>query len=259
MAIPVSTAITTTIGINQPNPPFSLNVSTSTTLKIFVFSNATISPTFNPVTDINPATIVVNGVPFPTATIAADPVDENGDGIPDAIITISPVSALNLQNGVQTITLTGRTLATAANSNKVFSGSAQVTVTGATSGGGGTGTLPPVSTVSPSFGFPISSAAAPLYGGSLVPSLTDLSPYPWTPITVKRAYQQFLPTLPFRLRHQQIYHKFTQVRRFAAINGHNGYKTNTLGQKVFNRAHYQHGFFPPKTKANLAPHNGLIP
>ena len=65
-------------------------------LQIFVFSNAAITPPFAPVTEINPATVVVNGVAFPNATLAQDPVDENKDGIPDAIITITPRSALGL-------------------------------------------------------------------------------------------------------------------------------------------------------------------
>lgn len=257
LAIPVSNAISTTIGINKPTGPFSLNLTASTTLKIYVFSNGTINPAFNPATDINPATIVVNGVPFPNATIARDPVDENGDGIPDAIITITPVSSLNLANGIQTITLTGRTLSTAPNANRVFTGSAQVTVSGAAGGGGGGGGLPAIFAVSPSFGFPVSGATAPLYGGRLVPSLNDLSPYLWTPLSLRRAYRQFLPNIYYRNRHEQIYHHY-QKSHFAN-RYYSSYETRTLGQKVFDRGHYKHGFFPPKYVRNPLPHNGFIP
>ena len=62
-----------------------------------------------PVTDIDPTTVKVNGVAFPDATIAQDTDTANYlNGIPDAIITISPRSALNLPNGSQTITITGQ-------------------------------------------------------------------------------------------------------------------------------------------------------
>ena len=49
------------------------------------------SPSFTPVTDINPATVVVNGVAFPNATLTPDPNTADWvNGIQDAIITITP-------------------------------------------------------------------------------------------------------------------------------------------------------------------------
>ncbi|MEJ7639064.1 MAG: hypothetical protein WKF75_14105 [Singulisphaera sp.] len=50
----------------------SSSATTPATLQIFVFSNADADPDFNPVTDIDPTTIVINGVAFPDAIITED-------------------------------------------------------------------------------------------------------------------------------------------------------------------------------------------
>ena len=73
--IPTSTTITTQIGVGKAPPgPFSINATTPANLQIFVDSTLNSSPTsFMPVTDINPATVKVNGVAFPGATITEDP------------------------------------------------------------------------------------------------------------------------------------------------------------------------------------------
>ena len=56
-----------------------------------------------PVTDIDPTTVTVNGVAFPTATLVGDPNKANWhNGIQDAIITITPRSNLNLSAGTVT-------------------------------------------------------------------------------------------------------------------------------------------------------------
>ena len=57
-------------------------------------------------TDIDPTTIVVNGVAYPNASVAADPNNAN-----QAIITITPRSSLSLPSGTSTLTVTGQTLA----------------------------------------------------------------------------------------------------------------------------------------------------
>ena len=135
--------ITSTIQVDSHNgPPFVVSATTPNTLIIFVFSNANITPTFNPVTALNPATVTVNGVAFPNATISADPIDENNDGIPDAIITISPRS----ENGpagepASPFTLTAKTLANSPFAGQRYSSSTSIVVTnGAVTPGGGGGT-----------------------------------------------------------------------------------------------------------------------
>ncbi|HWE37528.1 MAG TPA: integrin alpha [Isosphaeraceae bacterium] len=243
VAIPPSTALTVTIGVNAAPPgPFTIDLATSTSIQIFVLSNATISPTFNPVTDINPATIVVNGVPFPNATIAADPKDENGDGIPDAIITISPAANLNLTNGVQTITLSGRTLSTAGQSNVRFVGTAQVTVSGAPNNGGGSN-LPPVNSTSPTFGFPNANAAVPTLGSQLVPTVASLSTLVWKPLSTAQAYNQFLPGPYIRQRALQAQGVHVAGRRVSSGRRSSSARDWTLGNEVFTRGNYhpQHG------------------
>ncbi len=51
---PASNAITTTIGVNTPFVPFSINATTPANLQIYVFGTTTASGTFEPVTDIDP-------------------------------------------------------------------------------------------------------------------------------------------------------------------------------------------------------------
>ena len=62
---PVPTFIPVTIGVDAPFPPSRSTPRRRMRWTIYVFSNATVQPTFNPVTDINPATTRVNGVSFP--------------------------------------------------------------------------------------------------------------------------------------------------------------------------------------------------
>src|SRR4029077_14214894 len=105
LPIPPSNTVTTQIGVVQPFGPFTINATTPASLQIFVFGSTTTTPNFMPVTDIDPTTVVVNGVAYPNATIQLDPNTANYlNGIPDAIITINPRSALNLPNGTVNIT-----------------------------------------------------------------------------------------------------------------------------------------------------------
>jgi len=183
-----STSIVTTIGVGKATAPFAIDATTPAALQIFVFS----TPTFAPVTDINPSTIVVNGVAFPNATVTADPVDENGDGVPDAIVTITPRSSLGLTNGNNTITITGTTKAAAGALQ--FTGSASVTVTGATGGGGG-GNLPGLA-VPP--GLQQLTSFPPPNGEHLVPNLDQLKgPAGYQDLPNSVAIAQFLPSRAF--------------------------------------------------------------
>ncbi len=67
--------ITTQIGVGTPFAPFSINATTPADLQIYVFGVAATAttPAFMPVTDIDPTTVIVNGVAFPNATLVEDP------------------------------------------------------------------------------------------------------------------------------------------------------------------------------------------
>lgn len=242
LAVPVSTAITTQIGVGTAFAPFVINATTPAALQIFVFSNNTITPPFRPVTDIDPTTVVVNGVAFPGATIAQDPIDENGDGIPDAIITISPRANLNLANGTQTITITGRTLPSSPNANKQWTGTATVQVTGG-GGGGGSGALPaPIANPFFELNFPQLNNFVPPFGERLVPSLTTLSRAAYKPIPVRVALQQFLPSRAFFVRLSPKLHAQNN-RHLGSRHDDRGGRTSTLGRHVFTRGVFHAGSF----------------
>ncbi|MDX2038935.1 MAG: integrin alpha [Isosphaeraceae bacterium] len=241
LQVPVSTAITTTIGIGQARGPFIINATTPAALDIYVYSNASSSPVFRPVTDIDPTTVVVGGVAYPNATVAADPTDQNGDGITDAIVTITPRANLNLSNGAQTLTVSGRTT-TAAGNNR-WTGSASVTVTGAGGGGGGGGSTNSAgSSLPPGFIAPTSFVGPD--GAALVPTLASLSTYEsYKPIPVSVAIDQYLPNPFFNRRNRAVAHHrsvsdtqgLTSNRPFASRGVH------TLGTRVFTRGKFHAG------------------
>jgi hypothetical protein len=227
LATPVVTTITTTIGVNSFPAPFTLNLA-NTTFQIFVLSNKAAG--FDPVLDINPATLTVNGVAYPSATIAKDPKDENGDGIEDAIITFTPTSNLNLVNGTATITLAGRT--TAATGNNRFSGSATVTVVGGTGGGGG-GAAFAGAAIAPGTVIPVQFI--PPLGSALVPTAAALSTYDtYQPLPETIAFGQFEPSKGWLLRMLVFSGKIKAsdpaIQRHNASGG-----VNTLKPGVFTR------------------------
>ncbi len=196
---PTSNAINTTISVDAPesvSPPYPVNATTPNSMLIYVESTTSTTPAFDPVKDINPATIVVNGVAFPNATIAKDPVDENNDGVEDAIITISPRSNLGLTNNTTSLTITGRTLASSPLPNKVFTGTTTITVSGApvNGGGGGVGTIAPIGAIALTFFQP------PFGADQFVPPPSTLSTFDYKPIPKRVAYHQFLPDLGFQMR-----------------------------------------------------------
>ena len=103
------------------------------------------------------------------------------NGIPDAIITISPRSALNLATGVDTITITGQTLATSPLPNYTWTGTATVTVTG--------GSVTPV--IAAAAGVPTgpvleTTFVSPFGANQYTPSLTALSAFNYQPIPSAR-------------------------------------------------------------------------
>jgi hypothetical protein len=194
--IPAPAGIVTQIGVGTPFAPFTINATTPANLQIFVFSTTSTTPAFAPVTDINPATVVVNGVAFPGATIQQDPnMADWLNGIPTAIITISPRSALNLIAGTTTITITGQTLPSSPLANMTWTGSATVNVTG--------GTTPPViSAIAGIAPGPITDTLLNTHFGveQYVPSLSQLSAYNYQPIPLSVALDQYLPPPGFRQR-----------------------------------------------------------
>lgn len=204
---PINTSIQTQIGVGQPFGPFVVNAATPNALSIYVFSNNTVSPPFAPVTAIDPTTIIVNGVPYPNATITQDPVDENRDGIPDAIITITPRSRLGLTTATTSLTINGRTLTTSPNAGNGFTGTATIAVTGSVvppvigTGGIGLGQvgLPP-GTIFPSSFIPSFSP------DTFVPSIAAMSAYSYKPIPLGVAYDQYLPSHGFQARVYNINH-----------------------------------------------------
>lgn len=238
---PINTAIQTQIGVGQPFGPFIINASNPASLAIYVFSNNTLSPPFQPVTQIDPTTIVVNGVPFSNATIAADPVDENKDGIPDAIITITPRSRINLQATSTTFTITGRTLTNSVQGGKAFSGTAAITVSG--------GVTPPVNVVvgvtsGIQTGTILPTSFTPHFGpDQFVPPITALSAYDYKPIPYSVAYQQYLPGPGFALRMKSFQHPLHLSRVSGNQNSLRGRLSPSLDSHVFTRSKF-HGKTP---------------
>src|SRR5512135_2896584 len=179
---------------------------------------STFSPSFNPVTDIDPATVVVNGVAFPNATIRTDPVDENNDGIPDAIITITPRSNLGLSSTTTTLTISSRTLVTSPNNaNKSWSGTAAIIVTGAPgpvpTPTPGPGLVLPIGTFVPT------SFVPPFGPDHLVPPPSVLSRLDYKAIPLHVAQNQYLPTPGFGVRTFDYFHPGAKHPRNGAATG----------------------------------------
>jgi hypothetical protein len=276
--IPPSNSVTTQIGVGTPFAPFSINATTPANLQIFVFGSTTTTPNFMPVTDINPATVVVNGVAFPTATLAQDPNTNNYlNGIPDAIITISPRAALALPNGVDTITITGQMNATSPLAGFTWTGTATVTVSG--------GNVTPV--INGLAGTPrgpnlITNFIGPFGANQYTPSLTHLSAFNDQPIPTSVALAQFLPPQGFRQRIYSYNHPGKTVGPFLTNRGQNEGRAsginilsseifgwndgrasgiNTLSSKVFNRSrfHAQRNYNYTHKGAKLGLIKGVIP
>ncbi len=247
---PVNTAITTQIGVGQAFGPFSVNATTPATLQIFVFSNADVDPDFNPVTDIDPATLVINGVAFPGAVITADPIDENADGIPDAIITITPRSDIGLLNSTTALSISGRTRSTSVGGSRVFSGTAAITVSGGGGGGGGGGT----GSFATPRGFFFPTQFIPPLGERLVPQLTTLSRLDYKAIPLRVAINQYKPERGFRLRQSNFFGRTKIGRDISSRHDDRGDGVKTLGRDVFTR-----GFFKPGKKVVFTHPERVIP
>ncbi len=101
--------VTTRIGVGRPNAPFLVDAATPSTLDIYVFSTRQNGHVFRPVVEIDPRSVVLNGVRYPNAVVRAASIDRNGDGVRDAVITISPRSALGLNLNTTRLTIRGLT------------------------------------------------------------------------------------------------------------------------------------------------------
>ncbi|MHC5543052.1 hypothetical protein ACYOEI_32930, partial [Singulisphaera rosea] len=234
---PINTTISTQIGVGQPFGPFTVNPTTPAQLQIFVFSNANVSPVFDPVVDINPATIVVNGIAFPNATITKDPTDENNDGIEDAIVTITPRSLLGLTSATTTFTIRGQTLSTSPNPNQTFLGTTTINVSTSGGGGGGNVVVSSVFGTTNNLGFVQPTTFVPQYGpDTYVPPTYALSAYTYKAIPRSVAYKQFLPSSAWKERIRNYYNPKTATHRWRTPENIVGVKVKfTLGQNVHTR------------------------
>jgi FG-GAP repeat len=241
--IPLKTpsAITATLGGVDTFGTFTnINPSTPNTMTLYVESNAKITPAFDPVTQIDPATVTVNGVAFPNATVTKDPIDENGDGIEDAIITITPRSNIGLTTSTTTLTVSGRTKATGPNANQRWIAAAAISVAGGGGGGGqGGGAL--------AGAFPIglirkTKFIAPFGPDRYTPTLQALSGLTsYKAIPYRVAVQQYLPQPGFADRLVRYYYPKLAKRQTESPNPHSGRRTSTLGSHVFTRGKWHAG------------------
>ncbi len=258
--IPAPNSVTTQIGVGTPFAPFSINATTPAALQIFVFGSTTTTPSFMPVTDIDPTTVSVNGVAFPTATLTqdSDTKDYVPGGIPDAIITITPVANLKLTNGTDIITITGKTLATSPLAGFTWTGSASVTVTGGAAPG------PAISAIAaPPTGPVLQTALIPTFGANqFTPSLTALSALNYAPIPLSVAIEQFEPGVGFRARIYAFNHPRAKIK---ANNGQNRDSVasgiNTLSSRVFDRSvfHAQKVFSWEHKTSKIGIVSGVVP
>ena len=102
--------VTTQIGVGHPFGPFSINATTPANLPIYVFGSTATTPELHAGHRHQPRDRHRQRRPLPQRDLAARPANTGHyfNGIPDAIITINPRSALKLPNGVNTITITGQ-------------------------------------------------------------------------------------------------------------------------------------------------------
>jgi hypothetical protein len=240
---PTASTITTLIGAGSKavaGATYTLSATSPANLQIFIDSTTASNPAFNPFRDIDPTTVVVNSVAFPNATIVQDPIDENGDGIPDAIITITPRTNLNLTTDT-TLTITGSTKSTSPNAGKTFFGQALISVTGSNGGGGGGGGTGGGAAI-PAGTF-VPSVFIPQFGpDQYVPSLAELSAYSsYKPIPLNVALRQYEPKPGFALRTQLFFHPKTVLHQFGSRHAHSPGRTETLGRRVFTRGLFQNG------------------
>jgi hypothetical protein len=265
LVIPAPSGYVVQIGVGTPFAPFSINATTPANLQIFVFgvpATATV-PAFMPVTDIDPTTVVVNGVAFPNATLVQDPNTANYlHGIPDAIITISPRANLNLATGTVTFVVTGKTLASSPIPNQSWTGTAAVTVTGGSS-------TPPVGVVAgvPTGPVLFTEFISPYGANQFVPSLSQFNALSYQPIPLDVALNQFGPAPGFAQRNYSYYHPGKKLGPQYTSRGQNQRPDGgtrgitTLSSRVFDRSRFHaQNVYAWTHKAPKTPIlNGVVP
>lgn len=218
--VPSSQTITTRIGVDRPFAPFNISATIPNNLSIYVFGTTTSSgQVFRPVTDINPnAPVIVDGHSYPSATLLPDPNRADWvNGIQDAILVVSPRSALNLTNGTQTMTVSGSIVSTSPLAGLTWNGSATVNVSG-----GGTPTPTPSST---SFSVPAAGPVtattynSPFGASQFVPTLAQLSAYNYAPMPLSVAMQQYQPPPGFNERMYEFNHRGQHLKDYLLLRG----------------------------------------
>lgn len=247
LPVPPNLTIPVQIGVGSATAPFSINASTPNALQIWVSSNATVSPAFQPTTMLsNPTTVTVNGVSY-SAAVAPDG-DFNNDGITDVILTISPRSNLNLTPGsTVTFTVKGQTNETTA---RLWSGSATVQIA----------RLGPPPPVLPGPG--VSAAAAvvsiPSNGEALVPSVQSFSKLIYMPVPASIATMPSKPAVGFSQRLARFYGLVKTSKKHGTKYYNRPDRGNTLGYGVFSRGKFPVGqvrFQAVKTGVYMVPAN----
>ncbi len=236
LATPVSTVITSPIGVDKVQPPFVVNPTTPADMKVFILSRNSNTAGFNPYATIDPNTITVNGVPLPDPSTWKQEPDIDGDGIPDASFTI-PKSVLNLTTSTRTLTVNARTLSSSPFPNRRYQGTANITVS---SGGGGGGGGLPGNFVAFNGAFPNTNQAVPRFGEQMLPQPLALNQLHWKPLSYRQAYRQFVPQGAFGFRYRNFYHKDAQMQRPKG-------RTIALERNVFTRGRFKPGAFFGRT------------
>lgn len=129
---------TPAIGVGAAVGPFLVTAKTPGKLDIYI-SSARLADgqTFRPFADIDTGNVKVNGTFYLDVAIRRDAVDRNGDGLKDAILTVTPRSALKLNPATTSLTIRGRT-----EKGDVWVGSAPITVVTGLGAIAGRSTLP---------------------------------------------------------------------------------------------------------------------
>ncbi len=198
LATPTSNVIVTQIGVDalpSTPQPFRISATTPATLSIYVLSvaNPPTGGTFAPLSDIVSSSVVVNGVSYKGATVqATSPADLNGDGIPDALVQITPRSNLNLTNGAGTLIISGLTT-----SNNRWQGTASIYVVG------GSNPTPGTNPVAGGVGYAQDYKQTynpPVNGEAALPTARSLHKIYWKPLRNSVAFGQYMPNKYYQMR-----------------------------------------------------------
>ncbi len=241
---PQNTGVTVQIGVNSATgEPNTVNLTQTTPLNIFIFSST--SPAFNAQTDIDPATITINGVAIPAAniTITPDPITETNGTNPVAILAISPRSVLQpiLTNGTITLTISGRTLATRptpASSSPARRPS--WSAAGPAAAAVAVRSWPPIPCPSAHHSVEL---RPPVRARPVHADLAALSRFNYKAIPLRVAVAQFRPAPGFKQRIDQFFFPKKHEHQFGSKYQNTGHGVSTLGRGVFTRGKFK----PDKT------------